>query len=454
MMAGPVGTRAARGPLGGTAGPLGLFLVAFGSAQLYFWAAPSLPVGVSQLASFGPPLVAIAAFFAGCRWEGRAPSEHGLRWPSRPWAAAGGAGLLVLVYAIALLEPGLGLGFERAASPTLASLGYELALAPLTAVAGELVYRGYLLERWLVPGRLGPAVGVSAALFALSGTNLPAVATLSGATLVRFLLTYPASQLVLGVVLGLYYFRTGRNLFGPVLLRLGLLAFAFLSPVFARSTGWELTFLLNLFALGLVVALATVLTPQSRLVARRYLGESLGPRRGRFLARRRNRQRWGSTIASSAVAVVVAVVGLSLLVSALGTSRPLLAVESGSMAPTLHRGDLVVLERDGVDEISVGTVIAYDSPCLPSPVVHRVVSVSEGPTGPLFTTKGDANPGADPCAVGYGAVLGRVVATVPYVGIFVLAPTLAVGAVALAVLVSVLAAPVSRTRLRPRRFRR
>jgi signal peptidase len=118
----------------------------------------------------------------------------------------------------------------------------------------------------------------------------------------------------------------------------------------------------------------------------------------------------------------------------LDTPSPLLAIASGSMVPTLHRGDLVVLHHVGPAAISVGTIIAFRVACLPAPTVHRVVRIVSAGTNWVYQTKGDANPTQDPCTVPYNAVLGAVTVTVPFVGFLILEPLFAVSVVVLALL--------------------
>lgn len=425
--------------------PAILFVVVVGIAQLYYWFVPGLSSDLALLATFAVPLATLGAFLLWTRWDGRPLAAYGWTWPPRPVHALAVAAVLVLVYVIAILEPGLGFGFMAGTPFTATNLAFWLAYAPLTALAGEAVFRGGLLDRWLVPGRFAGALGVSSALFALAGTNLAVLSGFAPVDLVRYLLTNSVGLFLLGVVLGFYYFRSNRNLLGPVALRTGTLWFAGISPVLARSPNWQTTFLLDLFAVGLVLFLIGALLRQSRLTAHLYLGESFGPRRNRFVIAGRSGG-WRTTVVLSVLVVLAVSGGFVALETTLGTSHPILAIESGSMSPTFNRGDLVVIQHAGPDGISVGTVIAYLSTCMPSPVVHRVVAVKDVNGQPVYTTRGDANPGDDPCPASYGAVLGRVVAVVPVLGYFVLSPMLAVGVVALAVIATYLVRPAAPSR--------
>ena len=86
-------------------------------------------------------------------------------------------------------------------------------------------------------------------------------------------------------------------------------------------------------------------------------------------------------------------------------------VVTGSMSPAIEPGDLVVCCRS--EDYAVGDVITFRSGA--SLVTHRIV----GDTPDGFTTKGDANNVADADPVPRGAVVGKVVFTVPKLGIFI-----------------------------------
>jgi signal peptidase I len=94
----------------------------------------------------------------------------------------------------------------------------------------------------------------------------------------------------------------------------------------------------------------------------------------------------------------------------------------------------VVLEHATPGSIHVGTIIAFHVSCLPSPTVHRVVKILQNGSAPVYQTKGDANPSADPCPVPYADVVGRVVGIVPYVGLLILDPLFAGAAIVLIIL--------------------
>lgn len=97
----------------------------------------------------------------------------------------------------------------------------------------------------------------------------------------------------------------------------------------------------------------------------------------------------------------------------------LATVLTGSMAPDLPPGSVLIDQRLPVWQLQVGDVITYTAPAPHSYVVtHRVTSVERRPEGVVITTKGDGNPSDDP----WQAVLREdhvweVRAAVPYVGL-------------------------------------
>ena len=88
-------------------------------------------------------------------------------------------------------------------------------------------------------------------------------------------------------------------------------------------------------------------------------------------------------------------------------------VTSGSMAPTLKVGDVILVDSDGSDIAKIGqrAVIVYQRPD-GDLVAHRVLSVEEGG----FVTKGDANEAPDSDVVPVEAVVGDTRLVVPLIG--------------------------------------
>ena len=92
---------------------------------------------------------------------------------------------------------------------------------------------------------------------------------------------------------------------------------------------------------------------------------------------------------------------------------------TGSMSPGINPGDVVVSVKTPVSELRVGDVITYSIPIDDHRIeTHRVASIERDDAGATsVTTKGDANPGADP----WTAVLSEdyvytQAGVVPYLG--------------------------------------
>jgi signal peptidase len=392
----------------------------------------------SVLAPILAGAILFGAFCAFARWDGRSLSSYGLSLPRPIVPALALAASLVVIYGIALMEPGFSYGFYRMARPSPMAAGIVLLYAPVAALSQEAVFRGYVCGRLLTPGRFAMAVYPSAGLFAVASTNLPVLFAISPAVGAESLLLTTVPVFALGIVLAVYYYRSGRNLLGPVAFRTGTFLWTVFFPLAAVPAPWVVVFISELLAYAMVFLFVFVSLQEPKFLARKYLGERFGPKHDRFLLRMRRGHQTRRSIAVLLCLGVSAIAVTAAMVVGLGTLHPFLAIESGSMAPTFVRGDLVVIQHVPASEIGVGTIVAYSTTCLPSPVVHRVVAVSTTPNGPVYTTKGDANPTPDQCPVPYSSVLGRVVLIVPLIGFFVLYPQFTIALLILAIVLVVL----------------
>ena len=93
-------------------------------------------------------------------------------------------------------------------------------------------------------------------------------------------------------------------------------------------------------------------------------------------------------------------------------------VLTGSMAPSMPPGTLVVAKPATPEDIGVGTVITYQlASDRPAVVTHRVVGQGFGDEGePVFQTRGDANTVPDPAWVRPVQIRGEERYAVPYLG--------------------------------------
>jgi len=91
------------------------------------------------------------------------------------------------------------------------------------------------------------------------------------------------------------------------------------------------------------------------------------------------------------------------------------AIVSGSMAPAIDKGDVVIVKRIRPEQVAVGDVIQFREEHMR--IAHRVVAIEEAPDGgPFFRTKGDANKNPDTDPVRPEQVVGKVVLVVPKAG--------------------------------------
>ncbi|MGZ4352896.1 MAG: signal peptidase I [Gaiellaceae bacterium] len=93
------------------------------------------------------------------------------------------------------------------------------------------------------------------------------------------------------------------------------------------------------------------------------------------------------------------------------------AVYSGSMAPQMPVGSLVLERVVPAARVQVGDVITFADPFDRTRVVtHRVVRILPTREGPGYRTRGDANPTRDPWTLKLSPQVPHAVATVPYAG--------------------------------------
>ncbi len=108
-------------------------------------------------------------------------------------------------------------------------------------------------------------------------------------------------------------------------------------------------------------------------------------------------------------------------------------VLSGSMEPELRVNDVIIVRAS--ESYAVNDIVVYDNGR--EMIVHRIVEQN----GDTFTTKGDANNAADE-PISAEAVKGKVVFSLPYVGVLVKALRSPVGAIVI-ILTAVLLTEVS-----------
>lgn len=120
------------------------------------------------------------------------------------------------------------------------------------------------------------------------------------------------------------------------------------------------------------------------------------------------------------VLLVVAYIGMATVGH---VDPPVVPVDGVSMRPTLAAGDLVFLKSVDPKRLRKGDIVAVNVPSadrkkydLPARIVHRIVAIGHDANGLVFTTKGDANTGADVFQSHAGDVVGQLWFAAPGLG--------------------------------------
>ncbi|MCI4322526.1 MAG: signal peptidase I [Thermoplasmata archaeon] len=355
------------------------------------------------------------------------------------------AGLLALsaafvgIFLVLTLEPGFLLGFSLPPLPDPYDFGLYLLILPVLALGQEAIFRGYVLIRLADTVSFRAGLFASAILFGLTQFNPFVIQEISRSQLIAVIFGGFITSVALGLFLGFYCYKSSWSLLGTWSFRTGILWFTFLTPVVIANLAWEYSFIFALIAIVgmLIVAYAGLREP--RYQARHYLEEPLNPRRGTLAAAARTRQQ--IYVSAALVAAVLVVLAFAAPIAAETERAPVrvLAIASGSMVPTLNRGDLVFLTRvTSPDQLQVGDIAAYNAPYLSTegPVVHRIIAIHYNGSTPIYTFKGDHNPSPDPRPVQFYQIEGKFVGSVPLVGYLVLSPALAIALILVLALVS------------------
>ena len=97
-------------------------------------------------------------------------------------------------------------------------------------------------------------------------------------------------------------------------------------------------------------------------------------------------------VVGNAALVLTAAVFLALAIGPHVLQYRTVTMLSGSMAPTIRPGDLIVTVPEAISAARPGQIITFNAPVAGSPVVtHRVIDVQRGDQGTVVTTRGDAN---------------------------------------------------------------
>lgn len=103
-----------------------------------------------------------------------------------------------------------------------------------------------------------------------------------------------------------------------------------------------------------------------------------------------------------AAAAAITLLGVFIVVMAGSRVLPyrVLAVQTGSMTPSIPKGSLVFLRPVSWEQVQPGDVISFHPPGRADELItHRVAEVVNDDAGRAFITQGDANPAPDPWQV-------------------------------------------------------
>lgn len=91
-------------------------------------------------------------------------------------------------------------------------------------------------------------------------------------------------------------------------------------------------------------------------------------------------------------------------------------LRSGSMAPALNTGDMVVTAPVLPETLKVNDIVVFHTPnTMTNLICHRVLSIMEAPEL-TFQTKGDANKNPDPFLVPATDLVGKLAFHIPLLG--------------------------------------
>jgi signal peptidase I len=128
-----------------------------------------------------------------------------------------------------------------------------------------------------------------------------------------------------------------------------------------------------------------------------------------------------NTVRYITLAAVVILVGLliaTVVIPAIQGSTCFLIVLSGSMAPSMNPGDIVISNHIDPKDVHLNDVITFIYADYPKKfITHRVVNVASSEAGMIqYQTKGDANKEPDGRWVQSQEVVGKVTFVIPYLG--------------------------------------
>jgi len=114
-------------------------------------------------------------------------------------------------------------------------------------------------------------------------------------------------------------------------------------------------------------------------------------------------------------AIVLIAVLLVVSVLPITGNFKVLTVLSGSMAPAIKMGSVVVVKP--ADNYKIGDIITFgEISKTKTPTTHRIYEMKVQGSQPVYITKGDANNAPDQREITAKEIIGKVLFDVPYIG--------------------------------------
>ena len=294
---------------------------------------------------------------------------------------------------------------------------------PAASIAGTLVYSvlfGVFLQSFLFnlnfrnrftrrqPGAMALPYALFLILFVPLST-LQEYAAASPGDILTFVIVDLFGGSALFVVLLILYAKSDSNNLPGLVFYVATAVPSVFSLLLAANPILELFWLFAAFAVAIVFV--------EFLLPATWVERRLFPTPRRTSSRSSSR----ATIAGMAAVGAVAVTLFLVLPVVLGTPHPLFADATGSMAPQIEPGSLLIVRHVSLDSIRIGDVLVFNAPWSPGVTfAHRVIAVLHTPSGLEFQTRGIANPEPDTLPVPASNVYGIVWLVIPWIGYIVL----------------------------------
>jgi len=112
--------------------------------------------------------------------------------------------------------------------------------------------------------------------------------------------------------------------------------------------------------------------------------------------------------------VFIGIIAFLLMVSVfpITGNYKIYVVKSGSMAPAIKTGSVVVVKPS--KSYNIGDIITFGG--AKTPISHRIYDIKDNNGSLSYITKGDNNNTADSQEVRPDEIIGKIILTVPYVG--------------------------------------